>query len=999
MGTSKPASSPARDLLVRNWARKLAQKLQSILPCKPNEAELRRTVEPVLDQFCEEAGIPPLSHAEYSYASGIADAVFSRFIFEYKRPGTLSASFDLATRRALDQLQGYLRDKASEEKRKDQRLAGVVFDGGYIIFTRLLAGRFTGSVPVPANEQSLVRLLQWLAGTASGYPLTSEKLSADFSIDQPHIREILAAFCAALDSVLGDKQGIVAKLFEQWKLFFSESIDYSEAFGGRKLDPLKKWVAKAGIEVKSPEDAERFFFALHTYFALLVKLLAWLALSRHIGGRLGGPSFTQLVSADSETLRRRLKEMEGGGVFKAFGISNLLEGDFFSWYLHAWTQDMESGVRGMLELLDRYDPSTLSIVPEETRDLFKKLYHYLLPREIRHNLGEYYTPDWLAQRLLNQLDNEYFAGDPHRKGDALRKKLLTLRFLDPACGSGTFPVLIIARMRELGLALMLNEAELLDAILLNVVGIDLNPLAVLTARVNYVLAIAPLLEQRRGEIALPVYLADSVRTPAEGEGLFGKGVYEFPTAVGKFHVPAVLCAKGRFDTFCDILEDCVKSEVATDSFISRIQTTLKLGPEDGVNGEDKLLSDMYSRLTELHGQGMNGLWARLLKNNFAPLTIGRFHFIVGNPPWVNWESLPDAYRDSVKPVWEHYGLFPHEGFETILGKGKKDISMLMTYVACDMLLRDEGRLGFIVTQTLFKTSGAGQGFRRFRIPQEKAKPVPLRVVHVDDMVELNPFEGASNRTAVMVLEKGMRTRYPTPYTVWRKEKGSRFTYDSTLEEVVSATQRAEFTAEPIDADDNTSPWLTGRRKALAALRKVIGQSDYQARAGSFTGGANAVFWVDVMRERPDGLVVVRNITEGAKVKVDEVTKPVEPGLLYPLLRGRDVERWLSRPSASIIMAQDPRKRRGYSLTEMQARFPRTFTYLRHFEGVLRSRAAYRRFFRPGQDPFYTMFAIGEYTLSSWKVVWREMAETMTAAVVDRVSGKPVVPDHKLLIFA
>jgi len=213
MGTSKPASSPARDLLVRNWARKLAQKLQSILPCKPNEAELRRTVEPVLDQFCEEAGIPPLSHAEYSYASGIADAVFSRFIFEYKRPGTLSASFDLATRRALDQLQGYLRDKASEEKRKDQRLAGVVFDGGYIIFTRLLAGRFTGSVPVPANEQSLVRLLQWLAGTASGYPLTSEKLSADFSIDQPHIREILAAFCAALDSVLGDKQGIVSKLF------------------------------------------------------------------------------------------------------------------------------------------------------------------------------------------------------------------------------------------------------------------------------------------------------------------------------------------------------------------------------------------------------------------------------------------------------------------------------------------------------------------------------------------------------------------------------------------------------------------------------------------------------------------------------------------------------------------------------------------------------------------------------------------------------------------
>jgi hypothetical protein len=240
-------------------------------------------------------------------------------------------------------------------------------------------------------------MLGWLAGLSSGPALTSENLNRDFSIDQPHTREILAAFCSALDSGLADKDGIVTKLFEQWKLFFSESIDYSEAFGGRKLAPLKKWVAKAGIEVKSSEDAERFFFALHTYFALLVKLLAWLALSRHIGGRLSGPSFAQLVTADPETLRRRLKEMEEGGIFRAFGISNLLEGDFFSWYLYAWHAQMEAGVRGLLERLDRYDPSTLSIVPEETRDLFKKLYHYLLPREIRHNLGEYYTPGWLAK--------------------------------------------------------------------------------------------------------------------------------------------------------------------------------------------------------------------------------------------------------------------------------------------------------------------------------------------------------------------------------------------------------------------------------------------------------------------------------------------------------------------------------------------------------------------------------------------------------------------------
>jgi type I restriction-modification system DNA methylase subunit len=36
----------------------------------------------------------------------------------------------------------------------------------------------------------------------------------------------------------------------------------------------------------------------------------------------------------------------------------------------------------------------------------------------------------------------------------MRRKLSELRFLDPACGSGTFLVLVIARMRLLGEHLM-----------------------------------------------------------------------------------------------------------------------------------------------------------------------------------------------------------------------------------------------------------------------------------------------------------------------------------------------------------------------------------------------------------------------------------------------------------------------------------------------------------------------------------------------------------------
>ncbi|MCS7177250.1 MAG: SAM-dependent methyltransferase [Candidatus Kapabacteria bacterium] len=319
------------------------------------------------------------------------------------------------------------------------------------------------------------------------------------------------------------------------------------------------------------------------------------------------------------------------------------------------------------------------------------------------------------------------------------------------------------------------------------------------------------------------------------------------------------------------------------------------------------MRDLYERILDLHRNGMDGLWARLLKNNFAPLTVGQFDYIVGNPPWINWEHLPDKYRDSVKHLWQRYGLFAHEGMDTILGKGKKDISMLMTYIVCDMLLKDGGKLGFIITQSVFKTSGAGQGFRRFQIPENSGALMP-GVIHVDDMVSLQPFEGASNRTAIVVLEKGKATTYPVPYTVWRRVKGARFAYDSTLEEVTDATQRLHSVAEPVDPHDPTSPWLTARPKALRAVRKILGKSDYEAHAGAYTGGANAVYWVELVLRRPDGLVVVRNLTEGAKIKVNDVTEPIEPDLLYPLLRGRDVQRWRAEPSAWIRMVQDPVKR-------------------------------------------------------------------------------------------
>ena len=1008
-----------RKQVVAKWSRRILSRLREVLREEPNESRLRGVMNNLLEEFCRKVGVKAFLKEEYTLAEGgRADAVFERLVIEYKRPGVLKSPMDKSTQEAVRQLEGYLEGLARETHRPLRDLAGVVLDGQYVIFVRHSGSQWIEEGPWEVNEHRVGRLLSWLMGLA-GKALTAENLYRDFSLEQPHTRNILQAFFTALEPALA-QEGLVQKLFHQWQLFFSEAIDYAEAFGTenggpseKKLGALKKWVGEAGIDIRDTEDAKRFFFVLHTYFALLVKLLAWLALSRYLGGKLGPLSFGKLRTANSRTLRIKLRDMESGGIFRQYGLLNLLEGDFFTWYLYAWNPHIEQAVRGLIEQLDQYDPTTLSVLPEETRDLFKKLYHRLLPREIRHNLGEYYTPDWLAQYLLRQVDEEFFTADPQQAESTLKKeffkKFFKKRFLDPACGSGTFLVLIIARFIELGQTRSISKKrKLLQKILRNVVGFDLNPLAVLTARVNYLLAIVDLLEYRDDDITIPVYLADSVRTPAMGEELFNQDTLIFPTAVGNFQVPSLLAKPRRFDRLCEIIEECLEVGDSAEDFVAQLESELRLASKKKWDeNAKKLTRTLYETMWDLHQRKHNGLWARLLKNNFAPLTLGEFDYILGNPPWINWEHLPKKYREDIRPLWKRYGLAgTSKGGRSRLGAVKVDISALMTYTVVDTLLKEGGRLGFVVTQSLFKTA-AGAGFRSFQIPSPAPLPwrsspppgpIPLQVIRVDDLVKLQPFEGASNRTALLVLEKGTPTCYPVRYFRWRKKGKKRFTYDSPLEDVLSATQRLEWVAEPVDyPHDPTSPWLTVPLTTLKTLRsKVLGKSVYVAHEGVNTGGANAVYWVKIVGKRPGRLVLVRNITKGAKVKVPMVTRAVEPDLLYPLLRGRDVQRWQAEPSASIIVPYAHTPSYGViPINHMQKDYPRTYAYLKHFEPTLRARAdaMVKSALRRGA-PFYFYGGVGSYTFARWKVVWRgQVAPQLIAAVVSMLGSRVIVPDQ------
>ena len=403
-----------------------------------------------------------------------------------------------------------------------------------------------------------------------------------------------------------------------------------------------------------------------------------------------------------------------------------------------------------------------------------------------------------------------------------------------------------------------------------------------------------------------------------------------------------------------------------------------------------------------------------------------FDFVVGNPPWIAWDNLPAEYRESTKPHWQLYGLFSLSGNEARHGGGKKDLSMLVLYSAADRYLASGGRLGMVITQTLFQTKGAGDGLRRFRLG---ADGLPLRVLQVDDLVAVRPFAPAANWTSVVVLEKGQPTTYPVPYVKWTYEDQrsavgglkSEVGGQGAVESFVSPRPTAVFSrtgegpgvraepsflrtnllAQPIDPACPTSPWIVLPPGAQEAMDRLIGSADYTAHLGANSGGANAVYWLEVQGRGKCG-VRVRNLVGKAKRRVEIVEAEIEPELIYPLVRWTDVDRWSARPSAHLLLVQDPQTRSGIPEDRLGRECPKTLAYLRQFHSLLTARAAYRRY--QDRQPFYSMYNVGPYTLSAAKVIWRRMDHKIRAAVVETwddplLGPRPVIPQETCVLIA
>jgi hypothetical protein len=705
---------------------------------------------------------------------------------------------------------------------------------------------------------------------------------------------------------------------------------------------------------------------LNTYIALVAKIVAALSLS----------GSSQNILDASVLLRNRLFSLELGSVFSDAGIVNMLIGDFFSWYIDnvEW-KSFEGPISELVTRLSGVNFDVTKKSPASTRDLFKGVYETFVPRELRHALGEVYTPDWLASHALDSLG--------WKPEDDL---------LDPTCGTGTFLLEAIRRrlMARKASGTAIDPREILTGLF----GVDLNPLAVLAARASIVVYLAPFLKSS-APIQIPIFLADAINSADIVGGTF---VHTLQTELGPktFTVPSKIVRRKDFYRLFERIRGLIDGNQPANEIGARIAAEFDLSELSG--DESFILNETLRTLEDLHKEEWDGIWCSILADRFSAGALPRVSYIAGNPPWVKWSHLPPEYASFIKERCLKRGVFSDDRW---VGGIESDISTVITFEAIGKWLGKAGKLGFFITGTVFANESS-QGFRRFNIEDTGAS---ANVIEVQDFRAVAPFDGVTNHPTLLLLEHDGGTQFPIPYTIWQPatREGRPIRSYSDAATFRKLAGRIDLLAAPVPGTDG-GPWLKGtlaQHKRWKSLFNAAQSPNYVARKG-VTTDRNGIFFVKILKDAGQSSCVVENDPNiGRTDSIPRVRRTIEKEHLFPLIRGRGVDAFVARPDQNYCVLVPQRSMHGDP--KLPATAPLTYRFLSTFKEILGQRSSYKRF-QKGQV-YWSLWSTGPYTFSPFKVLWREMAGgRFSAAYIGSakhavLGRKIVVPDHKLYFVA
>lgn len=491
---------------------------------------------------------------------------------------------------------------------------------------------------------------------------TSAAIREDFGSESHLFRDGLATLRRAWVASRNESEARLA--IDTWQSYLT--VTYGKL---SESDRLKK-DTETGEEISEVDE----LFLRHTWLVSMSRLMVWAALS---SGQTSG------------SLRQVAQDVFSGRYFESKRLANLVDEDFFHWIRTSQAEQLLAPVwERVLDMLLTYN------LLQIREDVLKGVYQQLIDPKDRHDLGEYYTPDWLCERIVAEmLPRHGFKS-----------------VLDPSCGSGSFLRASISHFLHHNAEGTPNEK--LRAILANVQGIDIHPVAVTIARATYVLALGKLINAARRPVQIPIYLADSLFLPREVEKNLLEQLSGIEITFGprrnerSFVLPDMMV--NQPDNFDDaivaatrIAEDRASGKKESRESLDRYLHQAVPGLSQ-VLQRDEIVTALWNfatGLSELIQQKQNSIWSFIIRNSYRPAMLRQqFDIIIGNPPWVAYRYVTDPeYQKEIKlRAVETYQIAPKS--QSLFTQ--MELATVFLAHSMQTFARPGGRLAFVMPRSV-----------------------------------------------------------------------------------------------------------------------------------------------------------------------------------------------------------------------------------------------------------------------------------------------------------
>ncbi len=450
--------------------------------------------------------------------------------------------------------------------------------------------------------------------------------------------------------------------------------------------------AALGEIARTPGEMDDLFVR-HTYLGAVVGMVVQASF---------GIDIYALAETDPEDLLHG-REFRG-----KTGLQGIVESDFFAWPAEVGGLPL---LRTLAHRVSRFDWR------EAPNDVAAILYETFIPPDERRQLGEYYTPEWLARIMVREI-----VTDP-----------LDQRVLDPACGSGTFIAEAVTHFVQAANDASLYPEDVLEKLRTAVAGIDVHPVAVHLARSAWVLAAQPAIQAAADhglatDVTVPVYLGDALQLRFRTGDMFAEHnvtlqVEDERNTALVFPVSLV----ERAETFDALMGDVAEAIESGDDPTFALDDHGIADP-----AERQTLEETIASMKTLHGEGRDHIWAYYTRNLVRPVALSRskVNVIIGNPPWLIYRNTVSTLRTELeRQSKDLYGIW-------VGGRhaNHQDISSLFFARCTDLYLDDGGVIGMVMPHSALQT---GQ-HAKWRTGAWRAKPTgrgrnrtPGRVLSVD----------------------------------------------------------------------------------------------------------------------------------------------------------------------------------------------------------------------------------------------------------------------------